>query len=89
MYEKKIYYISNIPNKIIIYRPLEEQEASEIISLSPFIKNQVAREKKTTVYVCENYLCRFPTSDRGIAPMTNYPAHRRRLEDEYQYDKYE
>ena len=32
---------------------------------------------------------RFATSDPGIAAMTNYPAHRRRLEDEYQYDKYE
>ena len=53
-----------IPNKVIVFRPREESEAQEIISLIPFLKNQLPLEGKTTVYVCENYTCKFPVTTR-------------------------
>ncbi len=52
-----------IPNKVVAFRPTEELEAQDIISLVPFLKNQVPLEGKTTAYVCENYVCKLPTTN--------------------------
>jgi uncharacterized protein YyaL (SSP411 family) len=53
-----------IPNKVVAFRPAEESEAKAIISLVPFLKEQLPLEGKTTVYVCENYICKFPVTDK-------------------------
>jgi len=58
-------YSQFIPNKVVIFRPASDEEASDIISLIPFVKEQRALEDKTTAYVCKNYNCEFPTNDIG------------------------
>ena len=57
-----LLYNSFIPNKIVIFRPINANEAKDIIKLSPFIDSQKSINSKTTVYVCEDYVCKFPTS---------------------------
>lgn len=53
-----------IPNKVVAFRPADESEVKRIIGLIPFVKNQLPIEGKTTVYVCENYTCKFPVTDK-------------------------
>lgn len=50
-----------IPNKVVAHRPPSGKEES-IVELIPFLKEQVPLEGKTTAYVCQNYVCRFPTT---------------------------
>ena len=52
-----------IPNKVVAFRPANEKEAEPIVSLIPFLKEQMPLEGKTTAYVCENYVCKLPTTD--------------------------
>src|SRR3989338_339215 len=52
-----------IPNKVLAFRPAEEKEAEEVFGLIPFLKEQPPLDRKTTVYVCENYGCELPTTD--------------------------
>jgi uncharacterized protein YyaL (SSP411 family) len=50
-----------IPNMVVIHRPIEED--TEILSISPFIKNMMAIEEKATVFVCHDHSCELPTND--------------------------
>ena len=50
-----------IPNKVVAHRPPSGKE-EKIVELIPFLKEQVSLEGKTTAYVCQNYVCRFPTT---------------------------
>ena len=59
----EVVYGSFIPNKIVIYRPFDDEQAMSIIRICPFVEKQIARENQTTVYVCENYVCKFPASE--------------------------
>lgn len=54
-----------IPNKVVLLRPVTAQEAQEIISLAPFLEKQTALDTQATAYVCQNYVCQFPTTDLG------------------------
>ena len=58
-----VLYDSFIPNKVVIFRPIVDKDAKNVISFSPFVENQIARNGQTTVYICENHVCKFPTSD--------------------------
>lgn len=49
------------PNKVLLFRPLEMN--SEIFEISPFLKEQIAINQKTTIYVCRNYSCEKPVFD--------------------------
>jgi uncharacterized protein len=52
-----------IPNKILLLA--DGQEGQETLaSYIPFIKNVTMVKGKATAYICENYACRLPTSDR-------------------------
>jgi len=59
----KTLYEQFLPNKVVIFRPALDSDAKEIIALTPFVKSQIAQQGKTTAYVCENYICKLPTSD--------------------------
>jgi uncharacterized protein YyaL (SSP411 family) len=59
----KSLYSRFIPNKVVILRPSLDDEAKPIIALVPFVENQKNLNGKTTAYVCENYNCKFPTTD--------------------------
>ena len=50
-----------IPNKVVAHRPPSGKE-EKMVELIPFLKEQVSLEGKTTAYVCQNYVCRFPTT---------------------------
>jgi len=51
-----------LPNKIVLFRP-SSQELPEICHIAEFSKNLTTLDGKTTVYVCTNYMCKFPTTD--------------------------
>jgi hypothetical protein len=51
-----------LPNKVVLFRP-SGQEVPEISRIAEFSKNLTAIDGKTTVYVCTNYMCKFPTTD--------------------------
>jgi uncharacterized protein YyaL (SSP411 family) len=53
-----------IPNKILIFRP-DDEESSEIDGLSDFVKYHSSIDEKATAYVCVDYRCEFPTTDIG------------------------
>ncbi len=50
-----------VPNKVVLHRP--RGEAPPITTIAPFTKEQRAIGRKTTAYVCTNYMCRLPTTD--------------------------
>ena len=56
-------YSQFLPNKVVAFHPLKGEEARKIEALSPFKKNQLSMDSKTTAYVCKNYVCDFPTTD--------------------------
>ncbi|MGH9257201.1 MAG: thioredoxin domain-containing protein [Vicinamibacterales bacterium] len=55
-----------IPNKILV---LAEGGAAQarLTSLVPFIDGKAQREGRATIYICENYVCRLPTTDPRVA----------------------
>jgi len=59
----KSLYSRFIPNKVVILRPASDEKAKGIINLIPFVENQPAINGQTTAYVCENYNCKFPTTN--------------------------
>jgi len=51
-----------IPNKVVIFRPSEEDNP-EIIRFAEFTKYFSSKENRATAYVCQNYICKLPTTD--------------------------
>ena len=49
-----------IPNKVVIFRPYEE---SEITDISGFTGNLTGNKDKAVAYVCKNFSCKLPTDD--------------------------
>ncbi|MCZ7400908.1 MAG: thioredoxin domain-containing protein [Candidatus Methanoperedens sp.] len=49
-----------IPNKVVIFRPDEE---SEITDISGFTGNMTGNKDKAVAYVCRNFSCKLPTDD--------------------------
>lgn len=54
----KILRAKFIPNKVIIFKPIEDN--SKIEQISPFVRNYKSIENKPTVYICTNYECKQP-----------------------------
>jgi uncharacterized protein YyaL (SSP411 family) len=52
-------YAHFIPNKVVALN----SEDKKIETLIPFAKNQKPIDGKPTVYVCQNYVCKLPTTD--------------------------
>jgi uncharacterized protein YyaL (SSP411 family) len=53
-----------VPNKVVLFRPSEE-ESPDIIRLAEYTTYQTSIDSKATAYVCLNYNCKFPTTDKG------------------------
>jgi uncharacterized protein YyaL (SSP411 family) len=53
-----------LPNKVVLLRP-GEVESPEIIDIANFTKDQVCINGRATAYVCSNYSCKHPTTDKG------------------------
>lgn len=59
----RVVYSRFLPNKVVALHPTEGTMAKKIEALSPFIKDQIALGGQPTAYVCENYICAFPTTE--------------------------
>ena len=51
-----------MPNKVVLMRPASGSDADELNAISPFTKNQLAVQAQTTVYVCEDRVCKLPVA---------------------------
>jgi hypothetical protein len=54
-----------IPNKVLLLADGAEGQTT-LASYIPFIKSVTMLKGKPTAYICENYACKLPTSDRKI-----------------------
>ncbi len=52
-----------IPNKVVMV--IDNLTKEKVNLLAPFIKDYEATDGKTTVYVCKNYICNLPTTDKN------------------------
>jgi len=50
------------PNRVLVAAAESEQLESHA-ELNPLLKDRIARDGRTTVYLCQNYVCGFPTAD--------------------------
>jgi uncharacterized protein YyaL (SSP411 family) len=53
-----------IPNKVVLFVP-GNVESPEITRIAKFTESQKCVGEKATAYVCQNYACKFPTTDIG------------------------
>lgn len=51
-----------LPNKVLLLRP-EGEESKRLSSLAPFVEALRPIDQQPTVYVCEQYACKFPITD--------------------------
>ncbi|MGH8004236.1 MAG: thioredoxin domain-containing protein [Limisphaerales bacterium] len=51
-----------LPNKVVLFRPEDSKEPS-IVKLADFVRGQSALGGKATAYVCQNFVCRQPSTD--------------------------
>ncbi len=51
-----------LPNKVVLFRP-EGSEEPPIVKLADFVQSQTALRGKATAYVCQNFVCRQPSTD--------------------------
>ncbi|MFC1995207.1 thioredoxin domain-containing protein [Chloroflexota bacterium] len=52
------------PNKVVIFRPTD-QRRPDIDQIVPFIVDYTSIDGKATAYVCLNYSCKLPTTDKS------------------------
>jgi uncharacterized protein len=55
-----------IPNKVVVVTD-DGAGQQQLLPLVPFVEGMIAVKGKATIYVCENYACRLPTSDPATA----------------------
>jgi hypothetical protein len=55
-----------IPNKVLALVDGGPSQA-ELVAMVPFLDGMVRRNGRATIYVCENYVCKLPTSDPAVA----------------------
>jgi uncharacterized protein len=53
-----------LPHDVLLYVDGGAQQKA-LAALAPFVAPLVAKDGKATAYVCVNYACRLPTSDRA------------------------
>ena len=62
----KVVHERFIPNKILVLAD-EGPTQKQLASLVPFVEGKTRRNGRATIYICENYLCRLPTTDPQVA----------------------
>lgn len=50
-----------LPEAVLIYH--DENESTRMERIAPYISNQKSMDGKPTLYICQNYACRKPTTD--------------------------
>lgn len=54
---------SFIPEKVVLFKPADQNANAEIVRLAPFTKSMVATDGYATAYVCQRFVCKLPTTD--------------------------
>ncbi len=49
-----------LPNKVVLFRPSDNDEASAIVEIAPFLANQIPINGTAAAYVCRNFTCDAP-----------------------------
>jgi hypothetical protein len=57
---RRAVFAGFVPNRVIVHRP--PGDAPPITRIAPYTKEQTSG-RKSTAYVCTNYMCKLPTSD--------------------------
>ena len=50
------------PNRVLV-AVAEDEQLEAHAELNPLLKDRIARNGETTAYLCQNFVCGFPTSD--------------------------
>jgi len=53
------------PNRVLVSAAEDEQLESHA-EINPLLEARIARNGQTTVYLCQNYVCGFPTADPAV-----------------------
>jgi uncharacterized protein YyaL (SSP411 family) len=53
------------PNRVLVAAAEDEQLESHA-EINPLLEARIARNGQTTVYLCQNYVCGFPTADPAV-----------------------
>jgi len=53
------------PNRVLVAAAEDEQLESHA-EINPLLDSRIARNGQTTVYLCQNYVCGFPTADPAV-----------------------
>jgi uncharacterized protein YyaL (SSP411 family) len=51
-----------IPQKVVLLRTEDPNDAADIADIAPFTRSMVTRNGLATAYVCQNFACRLPTT---------------------------
>ena len=62
----RVVYQRFIPNKILVLAD-DGPPQTHLASLVPFVEGKGKRDGRATIYICENYLCRLPTTEPQVA----------------------
>ena len=52
-----------VPNKVMLLHPLSGPDAESITEIAPYVASQQLVNGKTTVYLCEDRICKLPVTD--------------------------
>ena len=56
-------YSRFLPNKVVAFHPEAGKGREAIEAIAPYLKNQLPLKGRPAVYVCKNYVCRFPVTE--------------------------
>ena len=51
-----------LPEKIVLFRPMDTQAANDITAVAPFTQSMTAKNGQATAYVCQEFACKLPTT---------------------------
>jgi len=51
-----------LPEKVVLYRPLDQHAAADITAIAPFTLPMAAKNGRATAYVCREFACQLPTT---------------------------
>ena len=54
---------SFIPEKVVLFKPADQNTNAEFVRLAPFMESMVAKDGHATAYVCQRFMCKLPTTD--------------------------
>ena len=51
-----------LPEKVVLFRPMDPHAAKDLSTIAPFTRSMVAKNGQATVYVCQAFACKLPTT---------------------------